>query len=94
MDDTVLPTTLLVAGGVYRRETPEGQVEEAVCISTVEKADGKWGLFRRCGFSDERFKEGAEDLGTWTLTWGPGVKVSTRTGKPTRKYDKQTDSAK
>jgi len=88
MDDVVVTEIPIIAGGVYEREGLDGSVEQMLCMSAVTKAGVTWGLFRRFGYSDERFRQGSEDLTGWNLTWGPGVKTSPRTGKATRKYNK------
>ena len=93
-DDTLAEVPPVVAGGVYERTLPNGSLEQTCCLSTIEKEGTRWGLFRRVGYADERFQEGSGDLAGWTLIWGPGVKTSARTGKPTRKYDKQADATK
>ena len=89
MDDIVAEVVPVIAGGVYERERPNGEVEQMVCLATLQQADVNWGLFRRYGFSDERIQEGAEDMCGWILVWAPGVKISDRTGKPVRKYGKK-----
>ena len=80
-DDEVTEFPPVVCGGVYERPIAGGGVEQMLCISMTTRSGERWGLFRRVGFSDERFQEGTADLIGWTLIWGPGVKVSPRTGK-------------
>tara|TARA_R110002020_G_scaffold332220_2_gene547641 strand:+ start:583 stop:864 length:282 start_codon:yes stop_codon:yes gene_type:complete len=88
MDDILATEIPVLAGGVYERNGLDGSTEQMMCISTSTKSGVTWGLFRRFGFSDERFRQGSEDLTGWTLISGPGVKTSPRTGKPIRKYNK------
>lgn len=91
MDDILAIDIPVIAGGVYRKESVDGSVEEMTCLSTATKSGVVWGLFRRFGMADERFRQGSEDLTGWKLIWGPGVSISPRTGKPTRKYSKTAD---
>jgi len=95
-NDTVIPHVPVVAGGVYEsRNEALGTVDQMLCIATHQnKAGQTLGLFRRYGMADQRLTEGDEDLAGWTLVSGPGVKVSPRTGKPTRAYNKSETTAK
>jgi len=95
-NDIVIPHVPVVAGGVYESRNEDlGTVDQMLCIATHQnKAGQTLGLFRRYGMADQRLAEGDEDLAGWVLVYGPGVKVSSRTGKPTRAYAKPETNAK
>ena len=100
--DTIIEFPSLIAGAIYQIETVSGHIEQIVCTATEIRADGsKWGLVRRVGYSDERIREGAEEMVSWKLIWAPNQspapalsEISPRTNKPTRKYSRKDKATK
>lgn len=70
MDDTTIEHTPVITGAVYRRVLDK-RVEEMLCIGRSEEKGRVTGLFRRLGYSFERFDEGGEDLLGWELHFNP-----------------------
>ena len=98
MDDMVITPPKIIAGAIYettRNESPE----QAVCLGRIVEGGNVFGLFRRVGLAFERYIEGSDEMVPWTLIWAPdgshkasaetGDRISERTGKPVRPYNKR-----
>ncbi len=107
MDDTLIEAPKIITGAIYERAR-NGETEQAQCIARITESGRVFGLFRRFGLSFERIQESSEEMMSWKLLWAPSheeapkqttvaaqkaQKVSERTGKPTRKYNKRTKKA-
>lgn len=98
MDDVVITPPRIIAGAIYettRNEFPE----QAVCLGRIVEGGKVIGLFRRVGLAFERYLEDSDEMAPWTLIWAPdgshevsgeaGDRISERTGKPVRSYNKR-----
>jgi len=92
MEDTIIETPPLLAGAVYEQTIAQGEVEQFACFATRVLSNRKEGMIRRYGYCDERIIEGSEAMIGWKLIWAPNQDVSSRTGKPTRKYTKKAEA--